>query len=249
MSTLSQFFGGSSVVTTPCELLVVGGGAGGGNVSGPGSGVTAFGPGGGGGGVLASDSYDLPRGIAYAVVVGAGGSSGNFVAVAGSGSGLGQLVAGGGGTLRGCGSGIYRQSNNTAYSPAGMGAGCVLLSGASATAGVSVLSLLGSDGNANSGGSAAVTSSITGSSVTYGVGASSSSSPVSGAANTGNGGTGGQITGGSGGSSGASGGSGIVVIAYPDTYPAPAAISGTYTTPTRSGWRVYRFTGSGSITL
>jgi hypothetical protein len=43
-----------------------------------------------------------------------------------------------------------------------------------------------------------------------------------------------------------------VVIAYPDTYPAPTAISGglTYTQPTRSGYRVYRFTaGTGTITF
>jgi hypothetical protein len=46
------------------------------------------------------------------------------------------------------------------------------------------------------------------------------------------------------------GGDGVVVIAYPDTYPAPTSISGglTYDQPTRSGYRVYRFTaGTGTI--
>ena len=57
-----------------------------------------------------------------------------------------------------------------------------------------------------------------------------------GAANTGN-----------GGAPFAQGWSGVVVIAYPDTYAAPNIITGTYTTPTRSGYRVYQFTGSGSI--
>jgi hypothetical protein len=52
-------------------------------------------------------------------------------------------------------------------------------------------------------------------------------------------------------SGGGNGGSGVVIIAYPNTYPAPASISGglTYDQPTRSGYRVYRFTaGTGTIT-
>jgi len=51
---------------------------------------------------------------------------------------------------------------------------------------------------------------------------------------------------------GAKGGSGVVVLAYPDTYPAISSIPGTltYDTPTRSGYRVYRFTaGTGTITF
>jgi hypothetical protein len=42
----------------------------------------------------------------------------------------------------------------------------------------------------------------------------------------------------------------VVIIAYPNSYPAPTTISGlTYDQPTRSGYRVYRFTaGSGTIT-
>jgi hypothetical protein len=50
--------------------------------------------------------------------------------------------------------------------------------------------------------------------------------------------------------SGGAGGSGVVIIAYPDTYAAPSSISGglTYDQPTRSGYRVYRFTaGTGTI--
>jgi hypothetical protein len=48
------------------------------------------------------------------------------------------------------------------------------------------------------------------------------------------------------------GGSGIVILAYPNTYPAPTSISGglTYSQPTRSGYRVYQFTaGTGTITF
>jgi hypothetical protein len=39
-----------------------------------------------------------------------------------------------------------------------------------------------------------------------------------------------------------------VVVAIPTTFPAPTTVTGTYTTPTRSGYNVYQFTGSGSIT-
>jgi hypothetical protein len=41
-----------------------------------------------------------------------------------------------------------------------------------------------------------------------------------------------------------------VIIAYPNTYPAPTSITGlTYSEPTRSGYRVYQFTaGTGTIT-
>jgi hypothetical protein len=49
---------------------------------------------------------------------------------------------------------------------------------------------------------------------------------------------------------GAGGGSGVVIIAYPNTYNALSSISAglTYDQPTRSGYRVYRFTaGTGPI--
>jgi len=67
------------------------------------------------------------------------------------------------------------------------------------------------------------------------------------AAANGSGGGGGN---GGGSSTGGAGGSGVVIIAYPDTYPALASIGAglTYNQPTRSGYRVYRFTaGTGTI--
>jgi hypothetical protein len=50
---------------------------------------------------------------------------------------------------------------------------------------------------------------------------------------------------------GGNGGSGIVILAYPNTYPALTSITGlTYTQPTRSGYRVYQFTaGTGTVTV
>jgi hypothetical protein len=92
--------------------------------------------------------------------------------------------------------------------------------------------------------------SITGSSVTYAEGGGiqpyASNPPSDGTANTGNGAWGGKT---STYSAGGNGGSGVVIIAYSDTYDAPSTITGTYTTPSRSGFRVYRFTGSGSFKL
>jgi hypothetical protein len=80
-----------------------------------------------------------------------------------------------------------------------------------------------------------------------------------GATNTGSGGGGGGYGGSQGRVSlelggpywrGGSGGSGIVIIAYLNTHPALSYIDPglTYTQPTRSGYRVYRFTGgTGSV--
>jgi hypothetical protein len=44
----------------------------------------------------------------------------------------------------------------------------------------------------------------------------------------------------------------VVVIAYPDTFAALSTIGGTlvYDQPSRSGYRVYRFTaGTGTVTV
>jgi hypothetical protein len=47
------------------------------------------------------------------------------------------------------------------------------------------------------------------------------------------------------------GGSGVVIIAYPSTFSAATATTGspTYSTVSRSGYHVYTFTASGSITF
>lgn len=66
-----------------------------------------------------------------------------------------------------------------------------------------------------------------------------------GTANTGGGGGGGRS------GTGGTGGSGVVVVAYPNTYPDLAVSSTlTYTQPTREGYKVYKFTaGTGAIAL
>ena len=134
---------------------------------------------------------------------------------------------------------------------------------------------VGGDNSSNSSGNggAGLTSSITGTSTSYaggggaaagsntssssggyggagggGTGARFDRSATGGDTNSGGGGGGGQQGGGTPSISG-SGGSGIVIIRYADTYLPAVSTTGspTYTTPT--GYRVYKFTSSGSITF
>jgi len=65
-----------------------------------------------------------------------------------------------------------------------------------------------------------------------------------GLANTGGGGGGG-----SSGISGGAGAAGIVILSYPDSYPAAASTTGSPTITTANGFRYYAFTSSGSITF
>ena len=62
-------------------------------------------------------------------------------------------------------------------------------------------------------------------------------------ANTGGGGGGSSV-----GTSGA-GGSGIVIIRYADTYNAASSTTGSPTITVAGGYRVYKWTASGSITF
>jgi hypothetical protein len=69
----------------------------------------------------------------------------------------------------------------------------------------------------------------------------------SGSANTGGGGAGGSYIGGI--NSGGNGGSGIVILRYPDTFIAASSTTGSPTITVAGGFRVYKFTASGSITF
>ena len=80
-------------------------------------------------------------------------------------------------------------------------------------------------------------------------GSSSGTAGTAGTINTGSGGGGaGYQSVGPGTASGA-GGSGLLVIAYPNTFPAATLTSLTYTEPTRSGYRVYQITASSTGTI
>jgi hypothetical protein len=49
-----------------------------------------------------------------------------------------------------------------------------------------------------------------------------------------------------GGSAG-NGGSGIVIIRFSNTFSDPTSVTGTYTTTNSGGYKIYSWTGSGSI--
>jgi hypothetical protein len=51
------------------------------------------------------------------------------------------------------------------------------------------------------------------------------------------------------GSSGAAGGSGVVIIRYADSFDAAIATTGSPTITVAGGYRVYKWTSSGSITF
>ena len=164
---------------------------------------------------------------------GAGGSGGG-------GGGWSQIGYGGAGT-NGQGYAGGNATNNTApsYGGGGGGAGGP---GSNGTTG---------DSSQIAGGPG-VASSITGTSIVYAAGGKGGgdTTPDSLTSN----GTDGLGNGGDGQGQTASrrGGSGVVIIAYPNTKPAITTIPGTltYDQPTRSGYRVYRFTsGSGTITF
>jgi len=99
------------------------------------------------------------------------------------------------------------------------------------------------------GGGHSATGGAGGSNGVGGAGASGTNAAAgNGATNTGSGG-GGKF---GSASTGGNGSAGVIVIAYPNTMPAPVNISSglTYDQPTRSGYRVYRFTaGTGTVTF
>ena len=169
--------------------------------------------------------------------VGANGSSGSGGATSGS------LTASAGGTGSDGGNGGTTPSPNTTYQSLAAGGGA----GGNA-----------SGWNSGSG----VESSITGVSTYYAGGGAGGQYTQSGSA--GSGGTARNSDGaansgagaGSGGGQGTTrlGGSGVVIVAYPSSFPVLTTIPGTLTytvdTATRAGYRVYKFTaGSGTVTI
>ena len=108
----------------------------------------------------------------------------------------------------------------------------------------------------NRGGGDGVASTITGTSVYYAGGGGGAlgaqtggqggggGTNTAGTANTGGGGGGGSGNG----TQGGNGGSGVVFIKYPDSYPA-AVTTGSPTVTSITGYRIYKFTGTGTFTV
>jgi hypothetical protein len=49
--------------------------------------------------------------------------------------------------------------------------------------------------------------------------------------------------------SGGAGGKGVVIVRYPDTFSAASATTGSPTVTVTGGYRIYKFTDTGSITF
>jgi hypothetical protein len=265
----------STTPTTSFEYLVVAGGAGSANLSG-GGGAGGFrtssttitvgntysitiGAGGAGSsstvaGTNGSNSVLSGTGITTVTSTGGGGggafASGNGI-TGGSGGGGAGATGGAGGTGAAGTSGQGNAGGNggaNAYAPSGGGGGAGAVGGnfSSATGGA------GGNGTA---------SSISGSNITY-AGGGGGAGATGGAGGTGGGGAGGSggvgtagtvNTGGGAGagwnSAGAAGGSGIVIIRYADTFAAATSTTGSPTITVAGGYRVYIWTGNGSITI
>ena len=258
-----------SAPSTVEYLVVAGGGSGGG---------TDGGGGGGAGGYRTATGFAVSSGTPITVTVGAGGIQrigsgiGNkggdsvFGTITSTGGGAGGAAQGTGGSGGSGGGGGSASSTST---PEGAGAGNTPTTtpsqgnngggglnapgygaggGGGGAGGAGANATPGSSAGIGAGG-AGVSSSISGTAVTYAAGArggwqGGDSLPSPGTANTGNGGIGG-----SSGVNGAAGGSGIVIIRYADTFSAASATTGSPTITVAGGYRVYKFTSSGSITF
>lgn len=247
---------------TSVEYLVVAGGGGGGAANG----------GGGGAGGFRTGSLSVTYGTSYTVTVGQGGAGAQTTSPYGKGSNgqnssfhtISATGGGGGGNNNG---GI---GNNAGNGGSGGGGASPFSAGTGNAGGYSPSE--GNNGGSDSTGGGGGGAGAAGSGTTGGIGAQSSISGTSlyyagggaGRAGTTNGGTGfgggglastnGQTnTGGGGGGwngegSTGSGGSGIVIIRYANTYDNAVSTTGSPTFTNTGGYKIYKFTGSGSIT-
>jgi hypothetical protein len=272
---------GKSNRTPLFDVLVVAGGGGG-------AGRDGFaGGGGGGGGVIYTSDYSVSPGTSYSITIGSGGTrttSGPDVdATSGQNSSFASIVAIGGGYGAfgnngagngGSGGGSDRASEQEGLGTAGQGNNGARGSGFAGGGGGGA-STAGSEppedglgrltgGNGGNG----FSSSISGTTLTYGggggggglggnLGGSGGGSGGSGAGgNTVPAGTPFPNQGGGGGGAnistnlGSSGAAGVVIISYPQQYSNAASVSGSPTLTIANGRKIYKWTsGSGSITF
>jgi len=225
-------------------LIVAGGGSGG-----PVQDTNQYGGGGGAGGLL-TGTTSVTTSTPYTITVGGGGTSSGiysynnggdssaFTIVAkGGGSGMATNGGSGGGAGRyngGTGRGIYPDSIYISGPRQGYDGGTQVGGGGGA----------GGAGQPNGTGGLGLTLSISGTATEYARGGSAYNDNPSEAPNTGKGGTGFMNYGGGG-----TGNSGVVIIRYADTYSAASATTGSTTITVAGGYRVYKWTSSGSITF
>jgi hypothetical protein len=240
------------------EFFIVGGGGRGAAANGN----SAAGGGGGGGYTNYQSSVTLSPGTTYTVTVGGAGtgsSIGAYTAEAGSnasgttggnggsGGGAGMSASpgyyGGAGGTNGGNGNKTTQNTNTAGTGQGTTtyntwSGSIYYSGGGG-GGTYGYGFAGGAGGVNGGGSGG-----------NGAGGNIGQKGNPGTANTGGGGGGvGSDSAGNGGSNWGLGGSGICMMRYPDSFSAASSTTGSPTITVSGGYRLYKWTSSGSITI